>query len=221
MMMKIRMLVFMVVFSIAIATSGCGDDGGLLLPPGGFGDVGDDGPICSVNPDLLFSSLPPDAIPALTEPPMVAAADPDAGYLFDFDRVLGVIIDGEPRAYPHNILWHHEIINDRIGDKWFSVTFCPLTGSGLVFDPFVDGDRLNLGVSGLLFANNLVLFDRTRGDVYGPQLSVEGKCGGFQGQEIGLLPVQEMSWGRWKELHPFTTVVSGDTCITRNYRAYS
>jgi len=73
----------------------------------------------------------------------------------------------------------------------------------------------------LLFANNLVLFDRTRGDVYGPQLSVEGKCGGFQGQEIGLLPVQEMSWGRWKELHPFTTVVSGDTCITRNYRAYS
>jgi hypothetical protein len=66
-------------------------------------------------------------------------------------------------------------VNDRIGDTWISATVCPLTGSGLVFDPFVDGNILELGVSGLLFANNLVMFDRISGAVYGPQLSVEGK----------------------------------------------
>ena len=220
-MMRTRILGFMVVFAIVVATSACGSDGGLIGPTDGFGDGnGDDDPICSVNPDLLFSILSPDGIPALTEPPMVAPDDPDAGYLFDFDRVLGVVIDGEARAYPHNILWHHEIVNDRIGDTWFSVTFCPLTGSGLVFDPFVDGTRLDLGVSGLLFANNLVLFDRITGDLYGPQLSVEGKCGAFQDRSIGLRTVQEMSWGRWRQLHPFTKVVSENTGITRNYRAY-
>jgi predicted small lipoprotein YifL len=176
-MMKARILGFMVVFAIVVATSACGGDGGLIGPPDGVGTDGDDDLICSVNPDLLFSNLPPEGIPALTEPAMVAAADPDAAYLFDFDRVLGVVIDGNARAYPHNILWHHEIINDRVGDTWFTVTFRPLTGSGLVLDPFVDGDRLELGVSGLLFANNLVLYDRISGDVYGPQLSVEGKCG--------------------------------------------
>ncbi len=195
-----------------VVSAGCGD---------GLGPVDSDGnPICSVTPDLLFSSLPPDAIPALTLPDMVSPNASEAQYLFDFDRVLGVVVNGEARAYPHNILWHHEIVNDRIGDTWISATFCPLTGSGLVFDPFIDGNRLDLGVSGLLFANNLVLFDRITGGVYGPQLSVEGKCANFRDDSIGLRSVQEMSWGRWKGLHPDTKVVGGATGFPRNYRSY-
>jgi hypothetical protein len=113
-----------------------------------FGD--DD--LCALDPDLLIAGLPADAIPALTLPNMVSVGAEGAEYLFDFDRVLGVVVNGEARAYPHNILWYHEIVNDRIGDTWISVTFCPLTGLGLVFDPFVDGNLLELGVSGLLFA---------------------------------------------------------------------
>jgi len=208
--MKTGLLRFMVVLS-AVATAGCGD--GSPLDENG-------NTLCSVNPDLLFSSLPPDAIPALTLPDMVSANSGSASYLFDFDRVLGVVVDGEVRAYPHNILWHHEIVNDRIGDTWISATFCPLTGSGLVFDPIVDGKRLELGVSGLLFANNLVLFDRISGDVYGPQLAVEGKCSSFRDDSVALLSVQEMSWGRWKELYPNTKVVGGATGFGRNYRSY-
>ena len=176
--------------------------------------------LCSLNPDLLQFSLPPDAIPALSVPEMVAADAPEAGYLFDFDRVLGVVIDGEARAYPHNILWHHEIVNDVINDTWISVTFCPLTGSGLAFSPFVDGIRLDLGVSGLLFANNLVMYDRVGGAVFGPQLSAVGKCSIWRNKSLSLMPVQEMSWGRWKELYPDTKVVSANTGYGRNYFVY-
>ena len=196
----------------AAAVGGCGDGQPLSGPDGES--------LCSLDSDLLIASLPADAIPALTLPQMVAPWDPAADYLFDFDRVLGVVVNGEARAYPHNILWHHEIVNDRIGDTWISATFCPLTGSGLVFDPFVDGNLLELGVSGLLFANNLVLFDRLSGAVYGPQLAVEGKCATFRNRSVSLRTVQEMSWGRWKGLHPDTKVVGGNTGFPRNYRAY-
>ena len=55
-------------------------------------------------------------------------------YLRPDDLVLGVVINGEARAYPHNIGWWHEIVNDKIGGRAISVTFCPLTGTGLVFD---------------------------------------------------------------------------------------
>ena len=208
--MKTGSLGFMFVLSTAVGTAGCGES-----PLGA-----EDGNLCSLDGDLLSASLPQDAIPALTLPDMVSANSDDAAYLFDFDRVLGVVVNGEARAYPHNILWHHEIVNDRIGDTWISATFCPLTGSGLVFDPFVDGERLELGVSGLLFANNLVLFDRITGDVYGPQLAVEGKCSRFRDDSVGLRPVQEMSWGRWKDMHPDTKVVTGSTGYGRNYRSY-
>lgn len=178
-------------------------------------------PLCDLDNRLLIASLAPNAIPALTEPPMVAPDDPAIGYLRENDRVLGVVIEGEARAYPHNIFWWHEIVNDRIGDTWISVTFCPLTGSGLGFDPELEGfGRLDLGVSGLLFANNLVMYDRTSGAVYGPQLAVDGACDTFQQESLRLMPVQEMSWARWKSLHPNTLVVSGDLQRGRNYQSY-
>lgn len=178
-------------------------------------------PVCDLDTSLLIASLAPDAIPAVNEPIMVAPDDSRADYLRDDDRVLGVVVNGEARAYPHNIFWHHEIVNDRIGDQWVSVTFCPLTGSGLAFDPELAGfGRLDLGVSGLLFANNLVMYDRATRFVYGPQLEVAGSCGDFRGETLRLLPLQEMSWGRWRELHPETTVVSGSLGYGRNYRFY-
>lgn len=178
------------------------------------------GVVCDLNPELLISSLPPEAIPALTEPSMVASDSPEAEYLLESDRVLGVMMDGRARAYPHRILWHHEIVNDRVGDDWIAITFCPLTGSGLVFDPHLDERRLELGVSGLLFANNLVMYDRFSDEVYGPQLRVTGSCGNFRGKSLKQLPVQEMSWARWKGLHPDTKVVSSEQAFARNYRVY-
>ena len=179
-----------------------------------------DGSVCDLDNNLLIASLAPNAIPALTEPQMVAADDPSTSYLLENDRVLGVVINGEARAYPHNILWHHEIVNDRIDGQWITVTFCPLTGSGIAFDPNFEQRVLDIGVSGLLFANNLVMYDRTTGDVYGPQLGIRGQCSVFRGQSLTLMPVQEMSWERWKQMHPDTKVVSGDLGLGRNYRIY-
>ncbi len=209
--MKTHGLGLVPVLLAAVIAAGCGDDTLFDL---------DGNLLCSLDQDLLIATLAPDAIPALTLPDMVSPDDSGAQYLFDFDRVLGVVVNGEARAYPHNILWHHEIVNDRIGDTWISATFCPLTGSGIVFDPFINGNRLDLGVSGLLFANNLVMFDRITGAVYGPQLSAEGKCTSFRDRSLALRPVQEMSWGRWKALHPDTKVVGANTGIPRNYRSY-
>ena len=194
---------------LLVSVAACGDDPTF---PRGIG--------CDLDPDLMRSSLGPDAIPALNEPAMVAADDPSVAYLLDADRVLGVFLNGEARAYPHNILWYHEIVNDRIGEDWVSVTFCPLTGSGLAFEPVIGTRRMDFGVSGLLYANNLVMYDRSTDEVFGPQLTVDGACEGFRGQSIPLVPVQEMSWRRWKELHPNTTVVTGNLTFGRNYTSY-
>ncbi|MDX1493355.1 MAG: DUF3179 domain-containing protein [Longimicrobiales bacterium] len=198
--------------AVVLSLAACQESGSTGVTPG---------PVCELDRDLLIASLPPNAIPALNEPVMVTPDDPGASYLLGTDRVLGVVVDGEARAYPHNIFWWHEIVNDRIGDRWISVTFCPLTGSGLGFDPNLeDHGRLDLGVSGLLFANNLVMYDRESGSVYGPQLEVEGSCDAFVDEALALAPVREMSWARWQELHPDTKVVSVDLTTGRNYREY-
>ena len=45
-----------------------------------------------------------------------------------------LVVNGQAVAFPHNILWWHEIVNIEFGARRFAVTNCPLTGSAIVFD---------------------------------------------------------------------------------------
>ena len=136
--------------------------------------------------DQLHSVLPPDAIPALTDPEMVRRDQVD--FLSNRDLVFGLVINGEARAYPHNIGWWHEIVNDKVGGHPVSVTFCPLTGTGLVFDgETASGGRLELGVSGMLYNTNLVMFDRDNLSLY-PQIYAASVSGVSWGETLTLMP---------------------------------
>ena len=52
-----------------------------------------------------------------------------------------------PRAYPLRYSTWHEIVNDYVGDIPFTVTFCPLCNSAIVFDRRVQGQVLDFGVT--------------------------------------------------------------------------
>ena len=162
--------------------------------------------------DQIVYVVPRDDIEALTDPFIV---DPDsrfAWYLKDTDMVMGVAINGDVRAYPHNIGWWHEIVNDTVGGQPIVVSLCPLTGTGQVFNGRGrDGSRITLGVSGLLFNNNLVMYDRRDEETLYPQMTYTGVSGPGQGQQLEMLPVVETTWGYWKALYPNTKVLSGQT----------
>ena len=59
-------------------------------------------------------------IPAIFEPKYVTADEAD---IEDDSWVFGIIIEGQPRAYSLNILNHHEIVNDRVGESNFAVVW--------------------------------------------------------------------------------------------------
>jgi len=170
--------------------------------------------------DSIVSGGPPkDGIPALTNPHFVRPSL--AAYLSDRDLVLGVVINGEARAYPLNIGWWHEIVNDKIGGRPISVTFCPLTGTGLVFDARdEDGSQFQLGVSGLLFNTNLIAYDRRDGSTLYPQMTFKAVSGPRRGESLKLLPVVETTWATWKKLYPQTRVIEKGLYETEAYINY-
>lgn len=167
--------------------------------------------------DELQNVLPRDAIPAIKNPEFVSAGN--AG-LDDNEPVLGIIIDGESRAYSIYLLNHHEIVNDKIGDKAFAVTWCPLANLAVAYDREVDGKVYTFGVSGNLLKNTLVMFDYETESlwsiVYGE--AVDGK---LTGRKLNELPgCQKVPWGAWKKLHPNTLVLSHDGARTVGYDTY-
>lgn len=117
---------------------------------------------CSIASAEIISGALKDGIPALTDPEMAFPGSPGTEVWRDDDRVVGIVVDGQPIAIPLNIFWYHEIVNLNIGDHSIAATHCPLTGSSLVFDRSAFGN-VEFGVSGLLYRNNLIMFDRNGG----------------------------------------------------------
>ena len=180
---------------------------------------------CTIQTDRLADGgVPRDGIPALNnytadDDRLVGPNDEQADYLAGDDRVIGLLFGDHALAIPHNILWHHEIINvDDVAGRTFSVTLCPLTGTTLAFDrSAVNGAEF--GVSGLLFNNNLVMFDRRENESLWPQMNRQANCGADVGTSLGMLPVVVMEWDHWTDIHPDTKVLSNNTGHSRNYTA--
>ncbi len=163
---------------------------------------------------ILAGGPPRDGIPSLDKPKFVVAAAAD--FLKADDRVLGVFHKGEARAYPIRILNWHEIVNDRIKGDAVVVTFCPLCGTGLVYDGNINGKRHDFGVSGLLYNSDVLLYDRQSETLWSQILS-QAISGPMVGRALKTLPVAHTSWQSWREQHPDTQVLSTETGFSRDY----
>lgn len=163
---------------------------------------------------------PKDGIPALTSPAVTSAGA--AGRLRPEDRVVGVTVNGESRAYPIRILNWHEIVNDTLGGRSLAVTYCPLCDSVVVFDRDIGGTVREFGVSGLLYNSNVLMYDRQAGDSQESlwsQLTLKAVVGvaAERGLELRPMPAQFVTWASWMEENPGTTVLSFETGHRRNY----
>ena len=70
----------------------------------------------------IITILGKDGIPAILDPQFVSGAEA-AEQMVDSERVLGVSINGDHRAYPLNQLSRHEIVNDEVGGVPVAVTW--------------------------------------------------------------------------------------------------
>lgn len=163
---------------------------------------------------IISGGVPKDGIPSLFNPPVIPAAE--ANYLSDSDLVVGIVVNGQPRAYPHTILDWHEVVNEDFPDLPLTISFCPLTGTAIVFEGKNAGRKLTFGVSGLLFNDNLIMFDRQT-DSHWPQMRLQCDQGTLRNTKQKLYPSIETAWGSWKKLFPNTVILSTNTGFARPY----
>ena len=163
--------------------------------------------------EILFGGPPRDGIPSIDAPQFINAQAAD---LQDDDLVLGLEIGGDARAYPINILNWHEVVNDKFGELAVAITYCPLCGSGVVFDASIGDNVLQFGVSGLLYNSDVLLYDRQTESLWS-QLLRRGVSGEYAKTEMRVLPAQHTTWGAWRKMHPQSRVLSPQTGFSRDY----
>lgn len=164
--------------------------------------------------EIVAGGADKDGIPSLDYPQYVNAAE--AKFLRGRERVLGIAFNGVHRAYPIKILNHHEIVNDVIDGTPIVITFCPLCGTGMAFRAEHNGQRLIFGVSGLLFNNDVLLYDRQSQSLWS-QIMSEAISGPMRGTRLIAIAVSHTTWRDWRERHPDSQVLSADTGFRRDY----
>ncbi len=179
-----------------------------------FFDTFDGGTISLADADPATIERLRDAIPPLDDPPFVPGGDtwPDPEAV-----VLGYVADdGVPYAFPVNILNFHEIVNATLGGRPVLVSYCPLCRSGIVYDRTLDGRVLSFGNTSALYESDLVMYDRQTNS-YWWQVAGRAIVGTLTGAELTPLSSTMTRWGRWRDLHPDTLVLSRDTGFRRDY----
>ena len=69
-----------------------------------------------------------------TSPPEFISQEEASLWLGEQEPVISIMLNGEAKAYPLQILTYHEIVNDSIGGIPIAITFCPLCNSAIAFD---------------------------------------------------------------------------------------
>lgn len=167
----------------------------------------------------LVRGAPKDAIPAITDPAFggdwsgveIEVRNDFGGKhqtkprLRPEDRVIGVARGGEARAYPLRVLNWHEVVNDTF-DGPLLVTYCPLCGSAVTAVRTVNGQATTFGVSGFLFRNDLVMYDKLTESLWS-QIIATAINGPETGDTLQLVPSTLTTWGAWRDVHPDTVVL--------------
>jgi hypothetical protein len=232
---------WVLVAGLVLGTAAAGWQVVSVLRHRGTATVGDGRTVASYRFDLSRLTVPidliaasggvKDGVPALTAPASWSLADLDAAakkrrgkILVSGDRVVGVEIGGERRAYPLRFLVWHEVVNDTLGGVPIAVTYSPLSDSVAVFRRSVDGETLELGVSGLLYQSSLLMYDRragAAGESLWSQVLARAVSGPAAAARLVLttVPCSVTAWSNWRSARPDTTLLAADPRLAKEYNS--
>ena len=176
------------------------------------------------DPGFAVSGQPRDFMPSLDRPEILRG-DEIAEYnrthrrrpVVSADRVVGVVVAGEARAYPIPLLEAHEIVNDELGGVPIAVSFSPLADLAVVFDRRIGGSTREFGLSGLMLDSAHLLYDRAvdpaeaeASSLWSP-IRLRAVAGPMSSNTLPVLPTVSIArWSDWLAEHPETTVAVGD-----------
>ena len=165
--------------------------------------------------EILSGGPPKDGIPAIDNPQFVNIQEADE-WLEDLEPVIVFQGQDEIRLYPFQILIWHEIVNDIVGGRPVTITFCPLCNTAIAFDATVDGQRLDFGTTGRLRFSNLLMYDRQT-ETWWQQATGEAVIGELTGTQLTFLPAPTIGWSEARETYPEAQVLSRETGFSLPY----
>ncbi len=164
---------------------------------------------------IINRGITKDSLPPINNPNFINSSQVT---LNDNDLVIGVNILGIFKVYPENIMAYHDVVNDVIKNKKIAVSYCPYTGTSMVWETTnLQGISPAFSATNYLYNSNDILYDSISQSYFQQMLSkyVAGSLSGYTLNNFGIV---ETTWSTWKYMFPGTQVMSPATGFSYNYK---
>ncbi|MBC7830224.1 MAG: DUF3179 domain-containing protein [Chitinophagaceae bacterium] len=129
--------------------------------------------------------------------------------------VIGIIQNGEAKAYPINYLGYHHQVKDTVGGKPVIVTYCTVCRTGRVFEPLVNGKHENFRLVGMDHFNAMFEDETTKS--WWRQASGEAIVGKLKGHQLPEVFSTQTSLASWLQLNPNSLIMQADPAFIKSY----
>ena len=136
----------------------------------------------------------------------------------DMDRsklVLGVVIDGQAKAYPIQLIGYHHEVMDTVGNIPIMVTYCTVCRSGRIYSPIVNGRQESFRLVGMDHFN--AVFEDATTKSWWQQATGVSVAGPLKGQALKEFPSSQMTLEAWLRRYPKSLVMQPDTLFMDYY----
>ena len=129
--------------------------------------------------------------------------------------VVGIVIDGEARAFPVQFIGYHHQVRDTVAGRPVMVSYCTVCRTGRVFSPVVDGRSETFRLVGMDHFN--AMFEDATTHSWWRQANGEAIAGPSKGKALTELPSRQVRLSEWLREHPKSLIMQADSALATNY----
>lgn len=129
--------------------------------------------------------------------------------------VIGVVNNGEAKAYPIQFLGYHHQVQDTVGGKPVIVTYCTVCRTGRVFEPSVNSKHEKFRLVGMDHFN--AMFEDATTKSWWRQVNGEAITGKLKGQQLPEVHSTQTSLTQWLSLNPNSLIMQADPAFLKSY----
>jgi len=129
--------------------------------------------------------------------------------------VIGVVNNGEAKAYPIQFLGYHHQVHDTVGGKPMIITYCTVCRTGRVYEPVVNGKPEKFRLVGMDHFN--AMFEDATTKSWWRQVTGEAITGKLKGQQLPEFFSTQTSLEDWLQLNPNSLIMQADDNFIKSY----
>lgn len=149
------------------------------------------------------------------EPKALVFTTADKNTVPQNNLVMGIVLNGQAKAYPLKFVGYHHKIQDSVGGIPVLITYCTMCRSGMVYDPVINGRKQQFRLVGAAFENAVIEDSATKSWWY--QSTGVAGAGPLKGSSLKTYPFEQMSLSAWIREHPETQIMQPDKNFVQEY----